>query len=367
MSQWSPTKSLLPLVGAACCAAVVSLLVGCSSTDMKKGADAVWNNDVFSLKDEQEPKTPVRMVSLWSDSVLHHGTHEPTRGFGGRIFFYNEKHRPIEVDGELVVYAYDDTENDDENRPPERKYVFPAEKFGEHLSPGDLGTSYSVWLPWDAVGGEQREISLVPVLVTKDGKTVMGESTRSVLPGKKKEMPRRVQLANSAVPQTQPVQQVSYDQPQMPSAAPALRLKTTTIAVPNTLRERFERAQQQRALGEGPVSLQRKPSAQPTASEATGARPVMEAAPQGAVDLSRRPTAAAPVDPAAASRPVGQRDRFGRPRHRVLGAPIARPTRDRARWERYQSIAPLPDELPPSAALPSVIVESAPNAPLWSN
>ncbi len=32
-----------------------------------------------------------------------------TRGFGGRIYFYNDRSQAVPVDGELVVYGFDDT------------------------------------------------------------------------------------------------------------------------------------------------------------------------------------------------------------------------------------------------------------------
>ena len=36
---------------------------------------------------------------------------KPQRGFGGRIMFYeSEDKKPILVDGQLVVYAFDETE-----------------------------------------------------------------------------------------------------------------------------------------------------------------------------------------------------------------------------------------------------------------
>ena len=39
---------------------------------------------------------------------------EAVRGFGGRVIFYGEaKDLPIEVDGSLIVYAWDDTQSAD--------------------------------------------------------------------------------------------------------------------------------------------------------------------------------------------------------------------------------------------------------------
>ena len=108
----------------------------------------------------------------------------PTRGFGGRLYFYNEKSHAIPVEGQLVVYAYDDAEAKHANSDPERKYAFTPEQFERHYSKSDLGPSYSIWIPWDAVGGEQKSISLVPVFTASNGQLVMGQQAMNVLPGK---------------------------------------------------------------------------------------------------------------------------------------------------------------------------------------
>ena len=81
------------------------------------------------------------------------------RGFGGRFFFYDEKSRPVPVDGTLIVHGFDDTADTPEDRV--KRFEFTPEQFTRHFSQTDLGASYSVWVPWDAIGGDQRRISLV--------------------------------------------------------------------------------------------------------------------------------------------------------------------------------------------------------------
>lgn len=345
---------------------VVLVLSGCAASDMKRGATALWNNEVFKLKDEQEPKEPKRIVGIWSDSVLYNPDRPATRGFGGRIFFYNEKHRAVEVDGELVVYAYDDDNPHDHDQEPDRKYVFPAEKFAEHLSPSEFGPSYSVWIPWDAVGGEQKEISLLPVFKPAVGQTVAGENTRNLLPGKIVGEPPRQQsaphfsgrtAADGATPAAGRL--VHYEQPTwqdesdsqtaqtLPSDPAELhrrqRLRSTTIAVPDSLKKHLARPQQATAEPSNATAAEKYP---------LGMRPL---------DANGGSAATPNPAPAEASLESQSVDRFGRPRYRVLGAPIARPVRDRARWERYQTAAPLPHELPPRSASPTAPAQSGPS------
>jgi hypothetical protein len=48
----------------------------------------------------------------------------PQRGFGGRLAFYDhDSEKSLLVDGELVVYAFDETNRDPTDNKPTRRYV----------------------------------------------------------------------------------------------------------------------------------------------------------------------------------------------------------------------------------------------------
>ena len=67
-----------------------------------------------------------------------------------------------------------------------KRFEFTPEQFTRHFSQTDLGASYSVWVPWDAIGGDQRRISLVASFKTAEGKMVQGVPATIVLPGTNK-------------------------------------------------------------------------------------------------------------------------------------------------------------------------------------
>ena len=120
---------------------------GCKSFDTDSKSPSSWFG-------EKEPvyQTPARLAAIWSDAMLNHPT-TPTRGFGGRIYFYNNKNEAVPVSGELVVYAFDDTNGISEGRRPDRKFVFKADQLTAYYSETQLGASYSIWVPWDRPGG----------------------------------------------------------------------------------------------------------------------------------------------------------------------------------------------------------------------
>jgi hypothetical protein len=130
---------------------------------------------------DDKPQTPLRMTALWTDTVL---VEAGVVGFGGRILFYgHSQDDPIMVDGELTVFAYDDTSQVLHENVPARKFVFRTEEFSKHYSKSALGHSYSFWIPWDKVGGRQRQISLIARFKSAKGGVVMSEMTRHLLPG----------------------------------------------------------------------------------------------------------------------------------------------------------------------------------------
>jgi hypothetical protein len=156
--------------------------VGCS---MPKASD-FKPSKLFSLGDDDEPEkgTPVRMVGTWTDTVLSQPGQKSQRGFGGRLIFYGKKEdKPILVEGQLVVYAFDETNRAVTDNKPTRRYVFPAEQIPRHMSKSELGASYSFWLPWDEVGGPQTEVSLACRFEPKGGGVITSEQTRHRLPG----------------------------------------------------------------------------------------------------------------------------------------------------------------------------------------
>jgi hypothetical protein len=202
------------------------------SKDKKKES---WS--LFKKKEYQEPRS---LVSTWTEDTLIQPGKPVTRGFGGRFYFYNDRSQVIPVDGELVVYGFEDGKTP-ESTPPgnvpqvspspsdtptgqlvgnipvveaDKKFRFTAEQFTQHFSQGDLGASYSVWIPWDAAGGPQRKITLIPCFVTKDGRTIRGDASKQVLSGK----PAAVASTKTS---TNPIQLASANQ--MPSLSNAVQ------------------------------------------------------------------------------------------------------------------------------------------------
>ncbi|MBX3421920.1 MAG: hypothetical protein KF752_10245 [Pirellulaceae bacterium] len=156
----------------------VVLSSGCQFSP-KFQADSLW-----PWKKQEKPQVPDRILAVWSDSVLHQPGQPGVRGFGGRIYFYKtDINQPVTVDGGLAVYVFDADQVDPLDQKPLRKFVYTAEQFTQHMSRTELGPSYSVWLPWDEVGGASRKLSLIARYEGSQGGTTISEPAIKLLPG----------------------------------------------------------------------------------------------------------------------------------------------------------------------------------------
>jgi hypothetical protein len=171
---------------AICFALVFSLASSAGSARAWKMPRMFSLDNTWPFRDKEKPQegTPVRMVGTWTDTVMTQSGQKPQRGFGGRILFYDKEGKnPILVDGQLVVYAFDETNRQATDNKPTRRYVFPADQMSIHMSKCDMGVSYSFWLPWDEAGGPKTEVSLICRFEPKGGAVVTGEQTKHLLPG----------------------------------------------------------------------------------------------------------------------------------------------------------------------------------------
>ncbi len=177
-------------------------LSGCQSAALNLKDRFDLDKPIPWLSDEEGPEIPERIVCFWTDAVNYKQGEQPTRGFGGRVLFYGKDNsKTLRVKGQLVVYAFDEAGRTLTDNKPTRKFVFPPEQFERHLSDSDFGPSYSVWLPWDQVGGPRKDISLIARFEPIGGAVVLSRQVQHRLPGAMSEVPAMTQANPSAAGQ----------------------------------------------------------------------------------------------------------------------------------------------------------------------
>lgn len=222
-------------------AVYVGLASGCAG--MPKGWPKAmpWADKAPSIS-ESKYQAPVKMVALWSPAMYTPAGQKPTRGFGGRLYFYNAKNETIPVQGQLVVYCYNDSNKSTDHKQADRRVAFTPEQFSGHFSPTELGASYSVWVPWDAVGNPQAEISLVPIFTAASGQVVVGSQSLGLLPGPETPIPEKSveeKIYNAKVTQDGDVTRVGYDE-NLPDGTirQQSRINTFSVTLPENLAQR---------------------------------------------------------------------------------------------------------------------------------
>ena len=329
----------------------------------------------FNLRDRMpwlmgmtgEFRRPMRVVAIWTDTVLTVPGQLPRRGFGARLMFYEaNKEKPIKVAGTLTVYAFDEQGRAKTDAKPDRKYVFTADQFSKHYSKSELGHSYSVWVPWDSIGGESREISLIVRFEPLEGGAVVSEQVKQFLPGTKPAEPRAGgPYARGAGPsqrpeavQVSPVQLVNHQAPAFegPASQPPQeqKMSTTTIALPFNDRGRPPAALVRPRPNRLPGPLGSQPGASGAAIPPANSRP----------DRASSLPASLRAEASLAERsptPAGQSwiAHYAQRRSRALGEPIAPLTRDRGPLRPSPAIRP---SAPPVGSPPTASSEPLPPA-----
>lgn len=188
----------------------------------------------WSKSTDEPPKPypgPVKMASTWAPDVLVQTGKTPTRGFGGRLFFFDEKTKAVPVEGTLTVHGFEiDASGKDSQIKP---FKFTPEQFTRHFSQSDFGASYSIWIPWDAAGGEEKRISLVATFETTGGKIVQGPPTTVVLPGTKTEQ-AEIAASNYLSSQYRQHQDAIAHHPTRPSGLVTTTIRRHTVAPDGT-------------------------------------------------------------------------------------------------------------------------------------
>jgi hypothetical protein len=327
---------------------VLALLSGCQSLAPTWPTSWFGGEEKPEIQESKYPR-PARMAVIWSPGMLNSPGKKPTRGFGGRVYFYDGQNKAVPAEGQLVVYGYNDSKPGGDSKTPDRKFAFTPEQFTAHFNPTELGASYSIWIPWDEIGNPQIDVSLVPIFTAASGQLVVGQASKVVLPGPETPTNQTTierfvlppPMFGPAIPgaavqggATQYVQQASYIDPQ-PGPAPQLppqQIQETSIRLSGTLAERLANAppQEIRERRENPAVAQ---TINPNPTVNAPAMPGPPAASQQ-MFLANRPRSARSEPPA---RPVPS-------------SPSPQPTRGRLPTPPYPATPPFgPPSAPPAS------------------
>lgn len=245
MPSFNPQKTsrFLAVAQGAWVCLLLFCLAGCQTVNIK--APFPWE------KDKERPQ-PDKIMAVWTDAVRTESGKPAERGFGGRVFFYDEKGKTMKVEGTVHIYVFDDDRSMEQAQTPEKKFVFPEDTLELRYSKCSLGHSYNFWVPISSAQGPNRNLSLVTKIELKSGGSVVSSVTRKILPGSglppasiaSKPNSTAPSAASPSKPDQGSVTQVSYDETvtekKMNSAPPTNRQITAeTIQLPPSFTQRL--------------------------------------------------------------------------------------------------------------------------------
>ncbi|MDE0735794.1 MAG: hypothetical protein OSB47_08220 [Pirellulaceae bacterium] len=292
----NPTALTILLIAFTC--------LGCTTT---KGPSSTWN--MWSKK-KAAPAVgnPARIVAIWSHDVLNTPGEMPTAGFGGRLYFYDDDNQASPVDGILTIHGYDDSQGPETlGKYPDKTFVFTQDQLKHHYGESELGGSYSIWIPWQAVGGDQLKVSLVPSFKTISGNLLVGHQTQNLLPGNRpaESGPSRQEVAlsrlldNDPRKQTEPAGYPGQVNQAVQADAKGPGFTTTTINVTRSMTQQMQNsklvpglimpnARQAQYANPGPATAATvSPAVQPAAAYTPSPLPLKASAAATATQPSR--------------------------------------------------------------------------------
>jgi len=327
--------------GAVCLAGSLLLILmgGCAPLELSKGISlSLW---------QPKPQTPETMADFWTEYLHRQGGQRTVRGFGGRVMFYGRTAgEPIVVDGTLTVYAFDDSKGEPNEQAADKKYVFTREQLAKHYSKSELGHSYSFWLPWDEVGGDEKKITLITRFDDVGGKVVMSKPAKQTLFGVQPALEKPTGQQASKGASDSKVRPVSFEEssgrsPRAPTDVQAA--PSSTIDLPPSFVRRMRAAIDAAAESQPSPTAAGGSSRSPTTTAPAEAEKVV---PAGAAKDDRMATGMTSDAAASGDRATPPEARSAPSRFPVRRERTARPAFDHVRTTPYP--ATWPSSLPRS-------------------
>ncbi|MBM81072.1 MAG: hypothetical protein CMJ78_10820 [Planctomycetaceae bacterium] len=158
-------------------AALVIGACGCSTTEL------FHRDNDFEEATVRNPAN--RCVALWTPTEGHGLNNEPCRGFAGQVFFFPRgSSEPVQVNGKVRVYVFDDQGEVEEQTKPVHQFDFEAGAWNTYLHDSQFGPCYQLFIPYTRKGNHKAECVVRLRMKPDDGgPTVYSKLIEVELPG----------------------------------------------------------------------------------------------------------------------------------------------------------------------------------------
>ena len=196
------TNLLAPSLPVCTAALMLTALCGCAEFEFMK-----WKKEQVPLVATAE-QPAVECLCVWQSAEGRGVRGLPSRGFAGQILFFTRNNpSPVEVEGDVRVYVFDDQGTPEERAKPIHQFDFTPEVWQSHVHQGMLGTTYNVFIPYTRKGDHQAQCALRLRMTPRGGAPVYSETANVTLPGKLDEAKAAAETQAEATKMAQAVQQ----------------------------------------------------------------------------------------------------------------------------------------------------------------
>lgn len=125
-----------------------------------------------------------QVVCMWQRAEGRGLDDLPSRGFAGQIVFLTAKSAtPVEVEGDVTIYLFDDQAPIEKQGQPLHMARFVGGSWQTHLKTTTWGPTYQIFMPYIRKGAHRASCSLVVQIDTPDGRRVTSDMANIVLSG----------------------------------------------------------------------------------------------------------------------------------------------------------------------------------------
>lgn len=125
-----------------------------------------------------------KILCLWEPAEGKSVNGAPSRGFAGQILFFTPGQKlPIPVHGVVTIYEFDNVGTAEEQARPIHKFKFDDVAWNMHMTDGDVGPAYNVFIPYTRKHHYGARCALRLKYESPNGDVTYSEMAGIVLPG----------------------------------------------------------------------------------------------------------------------------------------------------------------------------------------
>jgi hypothetical protein len=153
--------------------------IGCTSLSVPHFGESKTENVVAK---------PARCLCLWRPVQMQDASGQPVSGFGGQVYFFAAgSEEPIEVDGDVRVFVFDDIGTPEQQARPKDVQDYDSFVWTSFLNKSQVGSNYKVFVPYSKASKFESICSLRLRLDQPDGSQLFSDMATVKLAGEPRE------------------------------------------------------------------------------------------------------------------------------------------------------------------------------------